>query len=194
MRAQLPRSTPWRGEPAITGAWLTDTDSPTGQVAMSAGALRFARKARATCMLGLLAVSMAVAQESAPRSEPVHFRAVEVFVDSKDKALAAYQLEFSASGGDAKIVGIEGGGHAEFREAPFYDPKAIQQERVIFGAFSTASADRLPKGITRVATIHLRTVGIESPRLTVKVSAAATAGGDKIPITASAKEKPHDEN
>lgn len=161
---------------------------------MSSQLPRFGLRARATWMAGLLAVSMTVAQESAPRSEPVHFRAVEVFVDSKDKALAAYQLEFGVLGGGAKIVGIEGGGHAEFREAPFYDPKAIQQERVILGAFSTAPLEQLPRGITRVATIHLQTTGAELPGFKVKVNTAATAEGRKISITASAKEMPRDEN
>jgi len=124
----------------------------------------------------------------------LHFRAVEVFVDSTNKPLAAYQLEFTASGGGAKIVGIEGGEHAAFKEAPFYDPKAMQHERVIIGAFSTAAADQLPSGKTRVATIHLQTIGSEPLRFQVRLTAVATAGGKKIPALAGAEEKQRNEN
>ena len=79
-------------------------------------------------MSGLSSFAQAIQITNALR-----FRAVDVFVNSKDKPLAAYQLEFTASAG-VKIVGIEGGEHAAFKEAPFHDPKAIQQERVIIGA------------------------------------------------------------
>ena len=56
-------------------------------------------------------------------------------------ALAAYQIEFSVTNILTKIVGIEGGQHPAFREPPFYDPKAMQQERVIIAAFSTDNAE-----------------------------------------------------
>jgi hypothetical protein len=118
---------------------------------------------------------------------------VDIFVDSTNKPLASYQLEFTASAG-AKIVGIEGGDHAAFKEAPFYDPKAMQHERVIIGAFSTAKADKLPTGKTRVATIHLQTTGEVTPRYEVQVKAAATVGGKKISVHANAQEKQRNEN
>lgn len=133
------------------------------------------------------------AQEGSPQTNAVHFRAVDVFVESHDQPLAAYQLEFTASGGSAKIVGIEGGEPAAFREAPFYDPMAIQHERVIFGAFSTGPADQLPTGRARVATIHLQTTGRETPRFDVRVQAAATVGGRKITVQATAEEKQRNE-
>ena len=133
-----------------------------------------------------------LAQDAAP-TNTLHFRAVDIFVDSTNKPLAAYQLEFTASAG-AKIVGIEGGEHAAFKEAPFYDAKAMQHERVIIGAFSTAKADKLPTGKTRVATIHLQTTGDQPLRYEVLVKAAATVGGKKISIHASAQEKQRNEN
>lgn len=123
----------------------------------------------------------------------IRFRAVDVFVDSTNKPLAAYQLEFTASGG-AKIVGIEGGGHAAFKEAPFYDVKAMQHERVVIGAFNTAKADKLPTGKTRVATIHLQTTGDQPLRFKVQVKTAATVDGRKISAQASAEEKQRNEN
>jgi hypothetical protein len=121
------------------------------------------------------------------------FRAVEVFVDSGNTPLAAYQLEFTASG-NAKMVGIEGGEQPAFKEPPYYDPQAMQQERVILGAFSTAPAEALPKGKTRVATIHLQSNGDETPRYEVQLKAAATAGGRKISAQPSANEKQRNED
>ena len=137
---------------------------------------------------------VSAAQESQP-TNTIRFRAVDVFVDSTNKPLAAYQLEFTASAG-ARIVGIEGGGHATFKEAPFYDVKAMQHERVIIGAFSTAKADKLPTGKTRVATIHLQIqpTGDQPPRFEVQVKAAATVGGKKISVHANAEEKQRNEN
>jgi len=121
------------------------------------------------------------------------FHAVGIFVDSTNQPLAAYQLEFAAPAG-AKIVGIEGGEHAAFKEAPFYDAKAMQHERVIIGAFSTAAADKLPTGRTRVATIHLQTTNQPTARYEVQVKAAATVGGKKISVHANAEEKQRNEN
>jgi hypothetical protein len=119
----------------------------------------------------------------------VHFRTVDVYVDSKTKPLAAYQLELSIKRGDAKIVGVEGGEHPAFKEAPFYDPKAIQQERVIIAAFNTGSADTLPKGKTRVATIHVQITGDLRPEYAIKLAATATVDGKKIPSEATFEER-----
>ena len=140
----------------------------------------------------LLSCNAGRAQKDSP-TNTLRFRAVDVFVDSTSKPLAAYQLEFTASAG-AKIVGIEGGEHAAFKEAPFYDAKAMQHERVIIGAFSTSKADKLPAGKTRVATIHLQTAGEQAPRYEVQVEAAATVGGKKISVHANAQEKQRNEN
>ena len=119
----------------------------------------------------------------------VHFQTVDVFVDSKAAALAAYQLEFTVTSGNAKIVGIEGGEHPAFAEAPFYDPKAIQHERVILAAFSTQPADKLPTGKTRVATIHLQTSGENELKFEIKPQTAASSDGKKIAVNVSANEK-----
>jgi len=125
-----------------------------------------------------------------PAEEPqVRFRAVDIFVDSTNTPLAAYQLEFSVTNGVAKIVGIEGGEHPAFHEPPYYDPKAMQQERVIIAAFSTNKPETLPSGKTRVATIHIQTTGIAPPEFILKIEAAADSEGKNISVTASAEER-----
>ena len=127
-------------------------------------------------LLGTLLARTAVTDQS------VRFQAVDIFIDSKETPLAAYQLEFSSRNGDAKVVGVEGGEHPAFKEAPFYDPKAIQHERVIIGAFNTTSGGHLPKGKTRVATIHLQITRERNPDYALKVETAATLEGRKIVV------------
>lgn len=117
------------------------------------------------------------------------FRAVDIYMDSGTTPLAAYQLEFSMTNVLTKIVGVEGGQHPAFREPPFYDPKAIQQERVIIAAFSTEDPGNLPVGRTRVATIHIETVGPEKPAYQLKLQVAADSAGRKITATATCVEK-----
>jgi hypothetical protein len=119
----------------------------------------------------------------------VHFRAVAIYVDSSKIPLAAYQLEFSVTNVLTKIVGVEGGQHSAFRDAPFYDPKAIQQERVIIGAFSTDKPENLPTGKTCVAVIHLETIGEERPIFNLKLQTAGDSAGNKITATATCGEK-----
>jgi len=140
----------------------------------------------------LLALCVQAFAQSTTNS-PIRFQAVDVFVDSKDAALAAYQLEFTVASGNAKIVGIEGGEHPAFAEAPFYDPKAIQQERVILAGFSTRSARELPKGKTRVATIHLQISGSDELKLATKLETAASSDGRKIATEMSVKERGQNE-
>jgi hypothetical protein len=113
---------------------------------------------------------------------------VNIYLDSKSAPLAAYQLEFVATNGAVKIVGIEGGEHAAFNEAPFYDPKAIQRERVIIAAFSTETAAKLPTGKTRVATIHIQITGSEEPAFELKLQTAADSQGNKVLVEASFEE------
>jgi len=130
-----------------------------------------------------------VAQQPADEESRSRFRAVDIYLDSKSAPLAAYQLEFAATNGMARIVGIEGGEHPAFREPPFYDLKAIQHERVVIAAFSTASADKLPVGRTRVATIHLQTTGPEPARFALNLQTAADPTGNKILAEASFEER-----
>jgi hypothetical protein len=119
---------------------------------------------------------------------PVRFQAIDIQIDPAGKPLAAYQLEFSGGPG-VKIVGIEGGEHPAFAEPPFYDPKAMQHDRVILAAFSTRRASDLPHGRTRVATIHLQITGAAKPEYQLKLKTAADAGGTRFDASAEVEER-----
>jgi len=127
--------------------------------------------------------------QPAGTNQTVRFQAVDIFVDSKEVPLAAYQLAFSVKSGDARVVGVEGGEHPAFKDAPFYDPKAIQQERVIVAAFNTAASDKLPSGKTRVATIHLQILSEPPPQYALTLQAAATVDGGKIAAEVTFEER-----
>jgi hypothetical protein len=129
------------------------------------------------------------AQQPASEEGRSRFSAVDIYVDSKNAPLAAYQIEFTATNGVAKIVGIEGGDSAAFHEPPFYDAKAIQHDRVIIAAFNTASADKLPSGKTRIATIHLQIVGDQRPQFELKLQVAANPDGNRIAADATFEER-----
>jgi hypothetical protein len=138
-------------------------------------------------LFGLAATLLA--QQPAIEEGRSRFRAVEIYVDSGSTPLAAYQLQFAATNGVARIVGIEGGEHPAFRQPPFYDPKAIQHERVIIASFSTAPAADLPTGKTRVATIHYQTTDTQPPRFELKLQTAGDTHGNKISAQPSFEER-----
>ena len=142
-----------------------------------------------TCLTLFLWPAAVCAQQSAREEGPSRFSAVDIYVDSKSAPLAAYQIEFSATNGIAKIVGIEGGDSPAFHEPPFYDAKAIQHERVIIAAFNTAAADKLPSGKTRIATIHLQLIGDAAPQFQLKLQVAANPDGNRISADASFEER-----
>jgi len=83
------------------------------------------------------------------------FVPVDVYVDCGTKRLGAYQVEVVAQ--EATIVGLEGGESKAFGEAPYYDPAALQGNRIIVAAFSTQ--EDLPTGMTRVARLHMMVNG-----------------------------------
>jgi len=132
----------------------------------------------------LLVVGLALGQEPVAGT----FRAVDLFVDSGNQPLAAYQLSFACAAADAKIVGIEGGEHSAFAEPPYYDPKAMQNNHVVVAAFNTASPGQLPRGRTRIATIHVQTPASSVKQYELKVDAAATPVGESITVKAEAVE------
>lgn len=125
-----------------------------------------------------------VMQVSEPVSQPaVRFASVDVFVDPKGQPLAAYQVEFVADPQRVALVGIEGGEHSAFKVPPYYDPKALTQNRVILGAFNTASD--LPNSRTRVATLHLQITGSDEPEYSAKIEVAGNPEGKPIPAEVS---------
>jgi hypothetical protein len=113
----------------------------------------------------------------------VRFVPVHIYLDSGDKPLAAYQFELRARTGQIKIVGVEGGEHPAFREAPYYDPAALMNDRIIVAAFNTGSD--LPHGRTRIATIHLQILGDAEPQYELKLVTAADKDAERIPAELS---------
>jgi hypothetical protein len=154
----------------------------------------FAMLALVPC-LALSTPRQDAAQPDAPAKPVVRFVIVDVFVDAGDRALAAYQVEFTGeiAGGSVKLVGIEGSGGADgtaYTEPPAYDPAALQNERVVIADYSTLAAHKLPHGNTRVARLHLmiEAPADAAPEYTVNLIAAATPDGTKIQAPASVVE------
>jgi hypothetical protein len=108
----------------------------------------------------------------------VRFAPLHIYLDSGNNSLAAYQFELKATAGQIKIVGVEGGSHEAFKEAPYYDKAALMKERIIIATFSTGS--NLLKGRTRIATIHLQILGDTEPQYELKLMVAADTDGNEI--------------
>lgn len=137
-----------------------------------------------------------------PANEPsVRFSPLHIYIDSGNRPLAAYQFElvcsvpvraYSSREDNAsrrhyerqiEIVGVEGGEHKAFKEAPYYDSAALTQDRIIIAAFNTGR--ELPTRQTRIATIHLQILGEVEPEYELKLTVAADEDGDEIPATIS---------
>jgi len=131
----------------------------------------------ATCLAAALLAPRA-ALASKVIDAKVRFAPVHIYLDSGDRPLAAYQFELKATKGSIKIVGVEGGEHAAFKEAPYYDPAALMQDRIIIAAFNTGQD--LPTGRTRIATIHLQITGDTQPQYKLEPIVAADADGQEI--------------
>jgi len=128
----------------------------------------------------MILFTFTMAASFAQTASPIRFMRIDLSINTGDQPLAAYQLDFRATRGKVKIVGVEGGESPVFKEAPYYDPKAIQQERVIIAAFSTESPDKLPKGKTRVAAIHVQISGNLDPEYRLQLKVVADHKGKKI--------------
>lgn len=137
-----------------------------------------ARVAGMLCALALLLATPSALPQ--PSSGPGRFVAVAVRLDSGAELLAAYQVDIRVLTPGARIVGIEGGEAAVFHEPPFYDPIALEKERVVLAAFDLAGLSELPKGDVRVATLHLFVPGGAQPELMVELMAAGSGAGERI--------------
>ena len=126
-------------------------------------------------LLGIVGLSLAPAQ-GAPRT-PV-FRVIDVFVDSGETPLAAYQFRLVDPAGHLEIVGLEGGEHPAYASAPYYDPAALSQNRIIVAAFDTG--DQVPVGRTRVASLHVQTVEEDPEEYEIELEVAAGPEGQRI--------------
>jgi hypothetical protein len=119
-------------------------------------------------------------------SAEVTFRPVDVYVDSGETKLAAYQVEIRYDRERVKIVGLEGGETKAFNAAPFYDRAGLDAGRIVIAAFIPEDVDLIdaPKGRTRVARLHLQ---VEGPRgdeavwgMTISLAVAADGEGKRI--------------
>jgi hypothetical protein len=140
----------------------------------------------AIMFLALVALGQAppAPRAAAPPTDAPRFEAVDVYVDSGDKPLAAYQIELKADAAGVKAIGIEGGEAPAFRQPAYYDPAALHEsqlhERIVLAAFSTGRD--LPAGRTRVARVHVQVSGAgnQRPRYTIKLETAGTSDGSRI--------------
>ena len=130
-------------------------------------------------LLTLLTFSWAWAGEVEPGAEEstVRFQAMDIFIDSKTEALAAFQVDVRYEKDRVKIVGLEGGETESYQEPPYFDPKGMEHGRIILAGFTL---DDPPKGETRVARLHLRIQEEMMPDLTIWVMTAARPGGERI--------------
>jgi hypothetical protein len=128
--------------------------------------------------LAILLPGPQVSRASKPARPRVRFAPVHVYLDPGGKPVAAYQFELKATTGQIKIVGVEGGAHPAFKDAPYYDPAALMNDRIIVAAFNTG-AD-LPKTRTRIATIHLEILGDAEPQYQLELITAADADGRQL--------------
>ncbi len=150
----------------------------------------------ALTLAAVLMMRISLAQPAdapAPAAPTPTFTWVDVYIDSGDRPLAAYQLEVRDARGAALVVGIEGSGGVEremgelvgpFADPPYYDPAAMMNDRIIIAALSADPVDRLPTGRTRVARLHFRIAPGAEPDLQLTLHAAA--GPDARPINAAA--------
>jgi hypothetical protein len=144
---------------------------------------RFALLSLVVACLTAALLAPRVARASRVVDTKVRFAPVHVYLDSGSRALAAYQFELKATRGQIKIVGVEGGAHTAFKDAPYYDPAALTKGRIIVAAFNTGKD--LPAGRTRIATLHLQITGSAEPQYKLEPMVAADADGQEIPAELS---------
>ncbi len=112
------------------------------------------------------------------RDATIRFASINIYLDSGNTPLAAYQFELKTDPDRVKIVGVEGGDHPAFKEAPYYDPAALTKNRIIIAAFNTGTD--LPTGRTRIATIHLQITGTAEPNYELILNAVGNPDGNPI--------------
>jgi hypothetical protein len=122
-------------------------------------------------------------QDYSTAQPKVRFAPLHIYIDSGNKSLAAYQFELKTTAGQIEIVGVEGGSHEAFKEAPYYDKAARLKDRIIIAAFNTGQD--LPTGRTRIATIHLQIIGDVEPEYKLELNVVADADGKEIPAEIS---------
>ncbi len=97
--------------------------------------------------------------------------------------VAAWQFEFDEQNGSMAVVGVENGSSNAFSEAPYFDREAVQlgrADRIIVADYSLEPKESLPVGRIRLATIHVRLSGDDSPEFQLSLIAAASADGKPV--------------
>ena len=130
----------------------------------------------------ILAIALAALADAAePGDAPApRFMPVDIVLDSPEP-VAAWQFELANRNGAIKIVGIENGDSKAFDRAPYYDRATTQGravERVVVADYTLADVAELPRGRTRIATVHVLVV--DEANFVVTLVAAATADGRPI--------------
>ncbi|MBI5725458.1 MAG: hypothetical protein HZA50_15990 [Planctomycetes bacterium] len=120
-------------------------------------------------------------------AQRVIFRAVDVWVDSAETPLAAYQVEVNYDQKAVKIVGVEGGVPVCYRSAPYYDEAGKAGGRIILAAF-VSDDNTAPAGKVRVARLHLQIAGETLPDCQIKLVTAAKPGGERFKPVAQISE------
>jgi len=141
---------------------------------------------RLLAVLLLLAALTAGAQPPAGFAPPVRFAAIDIYVQSTEP-LAAWQFELTETTGAMAVVGVENGSAPAFADAPRFDLAAIdadRADRIIVADYSLADSDELPRGRTRIATVHVRLTGTQTPEFHLELIAAGNAAGQPIPADA----------
>ena len=110
----------------------------------------------------------------------VRFEAVDLFVDTGERPLAAYQVELTYDPAALKLAGLEGG-EGPFAPPPYYDPRGLTAGRVVIAAFTTDPNP--PAGRIRAARVHVMVEGDAAPDLSGKLVLAATVGGERVGAT-----------
>ena len=188
-----------------------DAADRTTEGAMTAPSLRGtiacvgrARAPRAWCSAAVAAHVVAWASSlrsrpaSTPRRSPSPARRSRSSTSSSTRTASPSPPTSSScatTAGDVKLVGIEGGEHAAFAQPPYYDPKALLNERIVIAAFNTAGADKLPSGKTRVARLMVRVDGETNRRSTTsnfKSPRRPTPSPSQAIISDRRKESPHE--
>lgn len=137
-----------------------------------------------TAIVALLLLFAALASHAGQGSksggsgDPLRFRPVDVWVETGDKPLAAYQLEIRYDPAEAHLVGVEGG-EGVFAEPPYYDPKGLTGGRIVLAAFTTSPP---PSGRVRVARLHLAIrIGVDWIPLSSRLEIAAGPDAEPYP-------------
>ena len=114
-----------------------------------------------------------------PNDLTIHFTSVDIWVNSGEEALAAYQTEIVYDKNKIIVVGIEGGEKNGFKRAPFYDLKGMKSGRIIIASFIKNKQNAL-NGKARIARLHLQVSGEKYNDFSIKLMAAANVKGEKI--------------